>query len=866
MKITSLGPAVLATIIWILSSPVRSDDHPVACHAACQIQGVHALWEEQGSTRNVAGNIKYAKDRPSFRRRIRRLSVDTSSSVNSTSSVGKDDLLMYFCRTLWDQTVPKLSSFPSHEVALNFDTIEKYGAQSLEDGDWTLCYDGGSLHGFIMRNELSEKISKAQITSSSYAVLPSNVELLSTKKAFDLCVTSIGCYNKNNTAFRQLITTMENPFHRSGGKTLLVVRINTLVGEEPSASKQSLKRAIFGPLRERALSMGRVSVVDQYSLISHGQLNLKPIPNVPGLESELDNGVMNVFFSAFNGENIQSVTYSLVQATERALGIAGTQQLHQFVDHTIFCLPDAANAPLFGNSEDWTAFTYRYEPYSFYRKNRCSRLSIVMHELGHAILGFRHSGAYKAITQSEEKKGRKGMDINGIPVREDEYADETGYMGYSVNLFGRPRKAMNAHKHWLSRWYSKNAMLRIDPLQSGPTLFELVGYTQYRASDWTESGAANQNKGVLAQIGNLYLQYNSVLNSTAFNVDTRFPNTVTVVKADSEDSVSFLVAILEPGGAHFDANYMDTGLAVIVGVCPAVGPSLAPPSSVVINVYTPKPGEAVPECPHVSNNKVKTNSPSLFNRPSPTIAPSQSPTMTAKQNGGVPSRLFDDENDNNNVNPSTSPLEGEDEEGFIFEVEEPPTPFEPTTFGTANSSSSTTGDRMSHGGKVALSVILTFLFVLGALLVAFLLFSFVLNRSGSRDVMMIGDEKNSVGGKETPEMDHESVDEKYSMASPRPPLSIPQSSPSVSSLSSSSSVSTTTSSLSSLSVSSPSDEGEEIAHVNNGDNDDIDDDHREQEQEQEQQQQQQQQFRDEGTLPNEQNSCRSSLNPTHFFQ
>ena len=55
--------------------------------------------------------------------------------------------------------------------------------------------------------------------------------------------------------------------------------------------------------------------------------------------------------------------------------------------------------------------------YSYYQRSRCTKLSVPMHEMGHS-LGFKHSG-----------KGN------------DSYADESGYMGYAINLIDYPQKA-----------------------------------------------------------------------------------------------------------------------------------------------------------------------------------------------------------------------------------------------------------------------------------------------------------------------------------------------------------------------------------------------------------------------------------------
>lgn len=56
--------------------------------------------------------------------------------------------------------------------------------------------------------------------------------------------------------------------------------------------------------------------------------------------------------------------------------------------------------------------------YSYYQKSRCTKLSYVMHELGHSVLGFEHSSS-----------------------RDDEFGDISCYMGFSRNVTAYPRKS-----------------------------------------------------------------------------------------------------------------------------------------------------------------------------------------------------------------------------------------------------------------------------------------------------------------------------------------------------------------------------------------------------------------------------------------
>ena len=229
---------------------------------------------------------------------------------------------------------------------------------------------------------------------------------------------------------------------RNGIKKLLAVRILANNGSEaPEETISEIRDAIF----ESEADPSAPTVVSQYAAVSHGALQYVPA-NGPGIQ----NGVatVSVQSSIISGNSsIQGdLMVDILESTAASLG-----NLEDLADHIVFCLPTGS---FLRGRNTWTAFTYLYEPvsaaslpcsiyfshflklavdsfligsltrpdvlniqYSYYQRSRCTKLSVPMHEIGHS-LGFKHSG-----------KGN------------DSYADESGYMGYAINMFDYPRKA-----------------------------------------------------------------------------------------------------------------------------------------------------------------------------------------------------------------------------------------------------------------------------------------------------------------------------------------------------------------------------------------------------------------------------------------
>ena len=162
---------------------------------------------------------------------------------------------------------------------------------------------------------------------------------------------------------------------------LLAVRVSSAT-EQPEESVAFIQGAVFGiGAFPNPLNLSDVtSVVAQFAAISHEQYTWVPATAHPRIHS----GVLDLTLSnhdtniTFAGTRIRNITALIVAQTEQALGV---DHLTQVADHVLFCLPSGS---LYhgSNASNWTAFTSVMEPYySYYQKSRCTRLSVVIHEV-----------------------------------------------------------------------------------------------------------------------------------------------------------------------------------------------------------------------------------------------------------------------------------------------------------------------------------------------------------------------------------------------------------------------------------------------------------------------------------------------------
>lgn len=151
---------------------------------------------------------------------------------------------------------------------------------------------------------------------------------------------------------------LENKEVRIGKKKILAVRVTSIFDEIPEESVEEIESAIFGV---DGLSNGgfgvtfdpKASVVDQYKAISHNQLILSP-----AIGDNINNGVAEVVIAQRVNESSidEGLGLNILAKTEALVG-----PLDEVADFIVFCIPDGSLA---GNTLQWTAYTFIYDPVS----------------------------------------------------------------------------------------------------------------------------------------------------------------------------------------------------------------------------------------------------------------------------------------------------------------------------------------------------------------------------------------------------------------------------------------------------------------------------------------------------------------------
>merc|ERR1712176_336542 len=174
-------------------------------------------------------------------------------------------------------------------------------------------------------------------------------------------------------------------------------------------------------LSEEVLGIGgndAINLGKQIDACSYGQLKF-----VPATISGVTNGAYSVTIDeTVNGNSNGNILGAMNAKWQGELGTFNSNNYNGDLDYVMFCIPP-------GTSGGWIAYAYINYWISAYNDNWCLYPSSQLHEMGHNI-GLAHSG--------------EGS---------NEYADNSGMMGYSYRQDEGPIMCYNAVKMFKLNWF-----------------------------------------------------------------------------------------------------------------------------------------------------------------------------------------------------------------------------------------------------------------------------------------------------------------------------------------------------------------------------------------------------------------------------
>ncbi|CAJ1954133.1 unnamed protein product [Cylindrotheca closterium] len=196
----------------------------------------------------------------------------------------------------------------------------------------------------------------------------------------------------------------------TGDRTVLAVRVIASNGEM-SKSDEELSASIFGGANDF------VNLKSQYAACSHGKINIVKRPDMNGLTSNIQNGVVTIRVNLPVEVGHSTMVNAVSQELDREFGMT----MHSIADHVMYCLPK-------GNYNG-VGFAIMNGGLSVFNDKLCTSVSTQMHEIGHN-LNLGHSG-----------------------IGTEKYGDQSCMMGYSYRSSEAPKMCFNAAKSFQLGWY-----------------------------------------------------------------------------------------------------------------------------------------------------------------------------------------------------------------------------------------------------------------------------------------------------------------------------------------------------------------------------------------------------------------------------
>jgi hypothetical protein len=292
----------------------------------------------------------------------------------------------------------------------------------------------------------------------------------------------------------------------------LVVRVQNGNGVGPDATVAQLKESVFDDA---------VSLKTQYDACSYGKLKIQPFVGRTDTGIWINNGVVSIK-ADYTGSDRGHMQQKVFEKAKERLGDLDNEKY----DLIMFCFPPGTG--------DWLAYAFVDSKYSFYNNEWCGYVSTQMHEVGHN-LGLAHSGE----------------------VDEGNYADQTGFMGFSYPIDDQ-RMCFNAAKSYQLDWYY-DQVKSINPLNkrgSATRTYKLNGVSDY-GRDKSSMIVLRLEQTLNGSPKDYYIGFN---RRDGINKDTvEDQDVVTVVRKESggphEYGQSMQVAELEIGFSYVIPNF-----------------------------------------------------------------------------------------------------------------------------------------------------------------------------------------------------------------------------------------------------------------------------------------------------------------------
>jgi len=233
----------------------------------------------------------------------------------------------------------------------------------------------------------------------------------------------------------------------------LVVRVNALDSSPPEATL--LSEDIFNPEYSLKAQFDRCSF-RKLQIQEYETGTISEIPTVTNAP-----GVVDIFVNAnADGANVDSFELLAETALKDMLGMTEDKEDPGYIfDVVMYCMPPGM---VDDSGDDWISFAYINGYQSFFNNEDCLFLSHQMQQIGHN-LGLHHSGEYIGDEDNQE------------------YGDQTGYMGLTINLDDGPAMCFNPAKSWQLGWY-EDKTYEIDivsEISNEATSFTLNGVVDY---------------------------------------------------------------------------------------------------------------------------------------------------------------------------------------------------------------------------------------------------------------------------------------------------------------------------------------------------------------------------------------------------